>query len=488
MNTFHTSLTILVCICVQSAVLAQDLTLASGASLTVTSGSFIQLGGNISNAGMITLNASTTEYSQLKLSGTVSGAGTVVQNQYLEAGSHTISSPVSTGFTVTSGDNTKLYAYDANVGNWAAIGSNISTAGLGFAARVDATQIPFLTAAATVSVTGTPNTLMTHSLGYFGSNSLAGGSGTGWNLIGNPYTCSLDWSTVSLTNVASAFYIWDEATSAYKYYSAGGISSPLIPPMQGFWVQATSPAGASISTTMALNGKVTTPQTYFKTLPDNFVVKVSMLSDSTVQDRLWVSNILGAQDGFDGAFDAWKMTNGASMPNVYTYVDAEEIAINAVEIQGSKILPMGFDFSTPGSKFRVHLDQITQGQTYQVYLEDKLTQSFHDLTTQDITFTHGGWSQEAPRFALHFSLNTVGEDEIPGQHFVVYQDHHLIIMNCPDCAYTAYRLYAMNGQEIFWGPITNERLSIEAPQKGGLYILELVGPHSSVREKIIIKH
>jgi hypothetical protein len=486
MNRFYTSLTILACTCVQS-VFAQDLTLSSGASLTVNSGSFMQLGGNLSNAGTITLNASTTEYSQLKLSGTASGAGTVVQKQYLEAGSHTISSPVSTGFTTTSGDNTQLYSYDANVGNWAAIGSNISTAGLGFAARVDATQIPFLTAAASVSVTGTPNTSMTHNLGYFGSNSLAGGSGTGWNLIGNPYTCSLDWSTVSLTNVTSAFYIWDEATSAYKYYSAGGISSPLIPPMQGFWVQATS-SGASISTTMASNGTVTTPQTYFKTLPDNLVVKVSQLSDTTVQDRLWVSNILGAQDGFDGAFDAWKMTNGASMPNVYTYVDAEEIAINAVEIQGSKILPMGFDFSTPGSKFRVHLDQITQGQTYQVYLEDKLTQSFHDLTTQDVTFTHGGWSQEAPRFALHFSLNTVGEDEIPGQHFIVYQDHHLIIMNCPDCAFTEYRLYAMNGQEIFGGQITSEMLSVEAPQKGGLYILELVGPHSSVREKIVIQY
>jgi hypothetical protein len=31
-------------------------------------------------------------------------------------------------------------------------------------------------------------------------------------------------------------------------------------------------------------------------------------------------------------------------------------------------------------------------------------------------------------------------------------------------------------------------LSVEAPQKGGLYILELVGPHSSVREKIVIQY
>ena len=63
-------------------------------------------------------------------------------------------------------------------------------------------------------------------LGLFWLQFTAGGSGSGWNLIGNPYTCGLDWSTVSLTNVNSAFYIWDPATTTYKYYSGAGLLLP----------------------------------------------------------------------------------------------------------------------------------------------------------------------------------------------------------------------------------------------------------------------
>ena len=257
MITQTTKTMVLACtlITINFAAFGQNLEVASGGLLYLSPGAVVTAGGNFSNAGTVTLDASTTAYSQLKISGTATGD--VVQSQYLEAGSHLVSSPVSQGFTTTSGDKTKLYSYDAAAGNWSTIGANFATAGLGFAARVDASQIPFLTAAANASVTGTPNTSMTHTLGYFGSNSLAGGSGTGWNLIGNPYTCGLDWSTVSLTNVNSAFYIWDPATTSYKYYSGAGaaITDPVIPPMQAFWVQATQ-AGASIATTMATHGTV----------------------------------------------------------------------------------------------------------------------------------------------------------------------------------------------------------------------------------------
>lgn len=162
---------------------------------------------------------------------------------------------------------------------------------------------------------------MTHTLGY-ASNSAAGGSGNGWNLIGNPYTCGLDWSSSSVTkiNVNSAFYIWDPAGNAgngkYEYYSGGVITDPIIPPMQAFWVQATQ-ASASIATTMATHGTVSSSPAYFKTIHDNLIVTVTKVGDSATTDRLWVANIHGTSDGFDGAYDAWKMTNGPAMPNVF---------------------------------------------------------------------------------------------------------------------------------------------------------------------------
>ena len=469
---------------VNHSLACQDLVITSGAVLTVSAGSYLTVGGNYSNSGTVTLESTSSAYSQIKISGTASG--NVVQSQYLEAGSHLLSSPVSEGFTTTSGNNAQLYSYDATVGNWATIGTNYTTAGLGFAARVDATQIPYLTAAASASVTGTPNTSMTHTLGYFGSNSLAGGSGTGWNLIGNPYTCGLDWSTVSLTNVNSAFYIWDPSTTSYKYYSTGGITNAVIPPMQAFWVQATQ-AGASISTTMVTNGTVSSSPTYYKTIPDNLIVTVTKAGDSATTDRLWVANIQGTGDGFDGAYDAWKMTNGPTMPNVFTWDLGERIAINATEIDAAKVLPMGFSYAVAATKFGVSLEQVTGGQYYEVYLEDKLTGSYHDLNQSDYSFTHQGWTQEGLRFALHFSLSTVGvEEPNAADRLVAYQNQDRIVLRSSDAGFSAYRLYGLNGQELSRGPLTPGMQTIVAPTSAGLYFIEAYGPQGSLRQKITI--
>jgi len=450
--------------------------------LTVPVGSRVEFKGLYCGAPNIpSFPSSIGGYSQLKVNGT---SGSVVFSQYLNAaGSHLISSPVSQGFTITTGDATQLYSYDANAGNWATIGTNTTTAGLGFAARVDPTQIPFLTAAASASVTGTPNTSMTHTLGYYSANSLAGGSGTGWNLIGNPYTCGLDWSTVSLTNVNSAFYVWDPSTTSYKYYSAGGISSPVIPPMQAFWVQATQ-AGASISTTMAANGTVASTPTYYKTLPDNLVITVDKVGDSAAMDQLWISNIAGTTNGFDGAYDAWKMTNGPEMPNVYTWDFGERIAINATELNGTKVLPMGFSYVDPGTRFQVQINQVTSGRNYDVYLEDKLTGNYHDLSQAAYSFRHEGWTQEDPRFALHISLNTVGLDdkEVDLEELVYQVGDRLIIRASED--YTEYRIYGINGQEFARGPLVPGIQDISAPHSAGLYVMEFIGSKPSVRQKI----
>jgi hypothetical protein len=469
-----------------------DLTVPVNTTFTVNPGVALNL-DTLKNYGNILLSADANGYSQLKFnywyknSPGDRGANTIAQEQNFVLGSHLISSPFTQGFTTTPGDETKLYSYDATVGNWATIGTNTSTAGLGFAARVDATQIPFLTAAATASVSGTPNTSMTHALGYFGSNSLAGGSGTGWNLIGNPYTCGLDWSTVSLTNVNSAFYVWDPSANLYKYYSAGGISSPVIAPMQAFWVQATQ-SGASISTTMATNGTVSSTPAFYKTIPDIMTVSVVKVGDSAISDQLWISNATGTSNGFDGAYDAWKMTNGPTMPNVYTWDLGERIAINATDLSTAKVLPMGFSYAIPGTKFQVTLNQVTSGQNYDVYLEDKLTGSYHDLNQSDYGFSHQSWTQEEPRFALHFSLNSVGlDDQDAGTNVLVYQDNDRLILKSCD-GMTAYRIYGINGQEIARGRLSAGMQHISAPPRAGLYVIEFIGSGTAVRQKFRINY
>jgi hypothetical protein len=480
---------------------SSNVTVPANTTYTVNPGVVLSV-DTLKNYGNILLSANANGYSQLKFNYWYKntpgdrGANVIAQEQHLESGSHLISSPVSTGFTTTSGDNSKLYAFDASLGNWTAMGSNVSTAGLGYAARVDASQIPFLTAVSNVSVSGTPNTSNTWTISN-ASLATSTGSGAGWNLLGNPYTCGLDFSNVYSNNsslIENAFYIWDATAGGgaggYVYYSGGGLSSPIIPPMQAFWVQAKTSQSGSITTTMSADGTVASSPTYYKTRPDNLVLHAALLGDTLISDRMWVAHVAGTTTSFDGAYDAWKMTNGPSMPNIYSYVDAEGIAINALDLNGNQIIPVGFDYVDVGAKFRITLEQVTNGQVYQVYLEDKALQQFHDLNQGDYPFTHQVWTQEEPRFALHVSQSTVGTEESDASptSLVIYQDGARLMVHWYDSDQANYRLVTVDGKEVSKGAIQSGLQSLDAPVVSGVYILELAHPYGVERQKFLVTY
>ncbi len=64
----------------------------------------------------------------------------------------------------------------------------------------------------------------------------------GWNLVGNPFGASIDWSDPSWTKTAiePSIYVWDPNTNQYATWngSAGDITDGVIAPFQGFWVKA----------------------------------------------------------------------------------------------------------------------------------------------------------------------------------------------------------------------------------------------------------
>jgi len=403
---------------------------------------------------------------------------------------------MAAGFASTRADATKLYAFDAATGNWFAMGSQTGVVGAGFAARVDPTQIPFITSADTVGVSGTPNTSNTWTISN-ASLATSTGSGAGWNLLGNPYTCGLDFSNVYSNNsslIENSFYIWDAAAGGgaggYVYYSGGGLSSAIIPPMQAFWVQAKTSQSGSITTTMSADGTVASSPTYYKTRPDNLVLHAALLGDTLISDRMWVAHVSGTTSSFDGAYDAWKMTNGPLMPNIYSYVDGEGIAINALDLNGNQIIPVGFDYVDVGAKFRITLEQVTNGQVYQVYLEDKALQQFHDLNQGDYPFTHQVWTQEEPRFALHVSQSTLGTEESDASptSLVIYQDGARLMVHWYDSDQANYRLVTVDGKEVSKGAIESGLQSLDAPEVSGVYILELAHPHGIERQKFLVTY
>lgn len=69
----------------------------------------------------------------------------------------------------------------------------------------------------------------------------------GWNLVANPYPCTIDWNDLNWgkTNLDDAIYVYDAATGAYASYVNGvgnNGGSNLIAPFQAFWVHANGPS------------------------------------------------------------------------------------------------------------------------------------------------------------------------------------------------------------------------------------------------------
>ena len=63
------------------------------------------------------------------------------------------------------------------------------------------------------------------------------GPWTGWKFIGNPYPCSIDPNNIVWDpNLYPAIYFWDGILNIYHAWVSG--IGPMIPPTQGFFVEA----------------------------------------------------------------------------------------------------------------------------------------------------------------------------------------------------------------------------------------------------------
>ena len=447
----------------------------------------------IASGATLTIDADATGWGQLKASGTILNNGTIIYRQYLDKnGIFGVASPMDDGFTTTNGNTYDLTGYDASTGSYST-GISTTAAGNGYFVNVGGTN-DFLTSAGVFSVTGTPNTSHTHSLGY--STSVAtGGSGAGWNLIGNPYTCALNWTTLTRSSVNNAFYIWDHDNTTYAYFAPGAspapsgtyigssVSYPFIQPGQAFWVQATT-SGASISSSMSNDGDVSQRGDFYKRAPDNLIFVVKHATDSTKGDVTWLVANDQATLGFDGEFDAWKLNNGGGNINVFSQVAEERLAINALDLTSTSI-DLGFDGAI-GENYSIEVFKITDGTNYDVYLEDRVEDIMVALD-QPYSFTNSAVRGDSTRFKIYVNKNTMGSEEAVNEQFTVATTTSGLNLSGYAAQFTSYRLIALNGQVIANGALDEGTTFIDLDGVANTTVLVcLIGEGGSFTSKKVV--
>ena len=499
-------------------VLNGDHHVGSTESIEVHEGGSLTINGNLTIDGDVTLFSTSTKFSSLIINGT--STGNIKYMRHVNAfngtsGNDLIASPLkgqTFGNFATENPNLfenpgnttqKLFGpFDEASGTYeiystSTDGTVVLLEGKGYRAARDSsedgtygTTLTFEGEAETASV---PITITQSSSSF-----------DGWNLIGNPYPSYIDFDAFFALNKTvldvgsyQAIYGYDGDTSDGWTILNDNTTGNLIAPGQGFFVKSKT-GGGTITFTPAMRvpgntddfiqGRSSAHQGYVKILANssnsNFTTDIYFNDNAT----------LGLDPGYDAA-----LFNG-NPPNfaLYSRLVENDVGVPyAIQtLSGNALnnitIPLGVHASH-GQTVNIAIDETDLPSSINVYLEDRLNNSFTLLNTSDYNFTASGDVTGSGRFFLRFENQALSISEPVLNDLIIYtdqQEKNIVIKgNLENQA--EYKLYGINGKIIMF----NELSSMSNIQKidvsqlsAGIYILELQNGLDQKRiEKLIIK-
>jgi hypothetical protein len=247
----------------------------------------------------------------------------------------------------------------------------------------------------------------------------AGDAEDGWNFMGNPYPCYIDWDETigwsSKANIQGGIvYVWDPSKGSGGGYrtwngSTGDFNDGVIAPGQAFLVKAI--AGGNI--TINENAKTTNTKSFLR--EDNNVDALEILLVNTANqdtdnafiqmfDDPEVSEALDKRDGYklENAFFSLSTLSSDDRSLVVNSVGSLS-CLSSVPMKITKIVNGNYTLST--TAFGAF-----DGRT--VMLTDKFTNTTSDISGAPYTFsvTDDAASKAVDRFTLSVSELTIATD------------------------------------------------------------------------------
>ncbi len=290
----------------------------------------------------------------------------------------------------------------------------------------------------TIDYVGTLTTgLVTKSLSFTNNSQTAA---DGFNLVGNPYQCTIDWQAASgwtRTNMQSFIWVYDPVLGTYGTISTTGTKSGnlnisrYIAPGQAFFVKATN-SGASLQFNESIK-VLETPFNFFRNEEAQADVPVlgiyvNYLADSTRTDMCLIEfNPESTMNGTD-PFDATKFFNDKI--NLYTISDdLQALTINSIRRPETKdtIRLAFFHYDTTNIRtgaHRLRLDSVANvSPLLNIYLKDEYTgntvnirnQNSYDFVLDSDVKSHGN-----DRFKIIFDLATGISNEALSRSINIY--------------------------------------------------------------------
>jgi hypothetical protein len=251
-----------------------------------------------------------------------------------------------------------------------------------------------------------------------------------WNLIGNPYPCSIDainflnsnpsidgyiciWkhlnAPASTTNPFYGNFTYNYQNDYTIYNSLGSISGPgtfsgLIASGQGFFVSmldtSITPGTITFSNTM----KSKNQSIFYRQGPDKSRLWLDLVGNNTAV-RTLIGYSFDATDGYDRMFDVKKTNNYGG---IYSLMDFEPYLIQGKKSPIKRIdeIPIGVKINNPGS-YTIAISSLDGDfQNYKIYLMDTDFNTVHNLKESPYTFTSNtGVFNDRFKIMFNYKLN-----------------------------------------------------------------------------------
>jgi surface protein len=410
-------------------------------SASLAKGKHIEVTGSLTNnATVLEMNSDSNEFASLRINGgSINGTGDMAYKRYVNTtpGNDLISPPFagmtfesfitrSNGFEVLlngSMNGTPGYflfgPFDTVNNNYVMFNSSTdgnTTLEMGKGYRAGRMTEGFSSEAV---VFETPNNYNYTSLTSNLDVQLVG-SGSGWNLIGNPYPSYLNLSDVLSNNTASLFgeefeaiYAYNgDATNPWTIYNSSSGANVKIAPGQAFFVRA-AVGGSTFSFT---------PSMQSNTGGDDFIQGRNAAETAVYRAGIELSSSVGSyttdvyfhpngSNGLDVGYDAASWQGSAPDYGVYSHLVSDNqglpIAIQTLHSdaleQDSTVIPLGVEASSGYTLTLGLTDNSYLPESAIVYLEDRNLGSFTNLRTGSYSVSSGNGISGTGRFFIHVS-------------------------------------------------------------------------------------
>ena len=258
---------------------SQNLTIQNGGSLTIEKSGSMNVAGNFSNSGTVTMNSDGDEFSAMKVSGSTSG--TITYNRFVNVAEENewdlIGSPVgglsisnfvadNSGTLATNGSQYAVGYYDNETNDW----TNYTTATVASANDFDigkGYQMGTVSGGSQIlAFTGTISA-NDETQSVINNNAANGGNGRRWNLVANPYPTYLNanddadntnnFLTTNVSKIDSEFlaiYGWDADGTGYtaRGHDFNSNAAVYLAPGQAFFIASDDVVGENITFSEAM--------------------------------------------------------------------------------------------------------------------------------------------------------------------------------------------------------------------------------------------